>query len=522
MEAHLDLRFDGVLRDAYRLRYIPAQDAKGARIPNAFATACWCWQSGPDAPHHDITFGEALAAQLKEPTPERLSAYAIRYYHHEKSHSLRTERNLKALSSAAKKDGVPFSLINLLEDARIEHLEREATKCPFGWTGFEGKNPGETPGGYFLAIIQADGNPAEAICETGPDFTEDQAARVRDYYFPASLKCPSTWAILKLAKEWVKEFGAPPSGGAGASGSGSGERTLNEDMVAALEAQMSAALREAIEGAASDLGGDKDSKSTPKAASMGERHSVEVEEFSTGDVLCGSTNLDIPLVESLTAMSRRAFPRTQSKVCTISPSKRLNMRNVMRDMDRVYRRKVEGDEISPMQIVFMLDCSGSMTHKSGYKKLTAHDIGCVVLAVLSRLAQQGIVKGHAILTVGENRKARCQTFPLPMADDQIRKIFSNGEFEGFDSAMRVCSPLLKQAALVLAYTDGHIRDARVEKAFWHRHGIYSVGMYCGDIKLATSLGDWFDSALARETPEGLIDALTQILLKWSKTKALAA
>lgn len=546
MDTHLGLRFEGSLRDSYRLRYIPSADVKGTRIPGAFATACWMWQTDPASPHHVITFGEALADQLKAPSDERLSAYAVNYYHHEKAHSLYTERNLKALNQAAQKEGVPFSLINLLEDARIEHLEREATKRPFNWTEYEGKNTGSSPVGYFLAIIQADGVTKNAKRKLGAELTKGQAERVRDYYYPAALKCPSTWAILKLAKGWVKEFGAPPSsgGGSGSAGAGSpgdgeekkgkgggrggspGEGTLNPDMVAALEAQLNSAIREAIEAAGSDLGGkgkssEEAKKDKSKIFGMGQRHSIAVEEFSTADLLTGGTNLDLPLVERLTAMSRRAFPRTMVKQTTVSPSKRLYMRNVIRDIDRIYRKKVAGDEIVPMDLVFMLDCSGSMNSRSGYKTLTAHDIGCAVLAVLSRLAQQGIVKGHAILTAGVGKRSMCQTFSLPMSDEQIGKIFSSGCFEGFHAAMRVCNTIIQKASLVLAYTDGHITDCRINKSFWHGHGIYSVGMYCGQVANAPDLGEWFDATLARETPDGLIDTLTQILVKWSRSKSAA-
>ena len=557
MDAHLALRFAGSLRDAYRLRYVPAADVKGKRIPGAFATACWMWQTDPTAPHHVITFGEALADQLKRPSDERLSAYAVRYYRHEKAHSLHTERNLKALNLAAQKVGVPFSLINLLEDARIEQLEREAEKQPFEWTTFEGCNTGTSPVGYFLAIIQADGMAKEAKRKLGAGLTKAQAERVRDYYYPASLKCPSTWAILKLAQEWVKEFGVPPQAGKGAKGSGAagagapgeaegsgtegaesagegkgkspgtnpGEGTLNPDMEAALAAQLDEAIREAVEVAGSDLGGKdpspEEKERKAKLFAMGERHSIAVKEFSSADLLTGSTDLDLPLVERLAAMSRRAFPRTQTKITTVSPSKRLNMRNVIRDLDRIYRKKVEGDEIVPMEIVFMLDCSGSMNAASGQTKLSTHDVGCAILAVLSRLAQQGIVKGHAILTAGDGGRAKCQTFALPMTDEQIGKIYSSGDFEGFDSAMRLCASLLKKAALVLAYTDGHITDTRIDKSYWHRHGIYSVGMYCGEPGRAAALSEWFDADLARETPDGLIDALTQILLKWTRARAAA-
>jgi len=93
------------------------------RMRRNFDTACWSF-----VPPHLIFVGDQI---FKNCTAKPKAYYAESYLVHEVGHSLFTERDLKAVNLALGASAIPFKLLNLAEDARIEWLMRSRLKRCF-------------------------------------------------------------------------------------------------------------------------------------------------------------------------------------------------------------------------------------------------------------------------------------------------------------------------------------------------------------------------------------------------------
>ena len=136
--------------------------------------------------------------------------------------------------------------------------------------------------------------------------------------------------------------------------------------------------------------------------------------------------------------------------------------------------------------------------------------GQYLLAGLNKLATDGLIDAYLTLTMGRGKMALRETFKLPVPIGVIEKIPAVGGSECFKNAFEATRGLLDAGDLVLAYSDGDICDAKVAQSQWRRRGLFSVGLYVGGDQ-SERLRTWFDSALCRETTEGLAMELAALL-----------
>jgi hypothetical protein len=471
---HSKLRFDDVLTEAYRLRFIPAK--KNAK---SFDTACWCYL--PREKAHLITFGEKLAEKLERGS---LDAYALSFYHHEVGHAFWTDRDLVALREELKAAGILFALFNLAEDARIEELSRTRWGQPFNWLSFEKQEIGHAPHELLFNIIQADGN-----CASVESLIADPSVKAKTFPFVESfyqrfLAAPTSRALIPILKEWIEKGGAQPPD----------DPACDLAVAAAVQAG-----EIKLDGIDCDHESDEGGGPTPPV----ETGSYTISESGNHDFLAEGqyTDLDPDIVDFLAAAMKKAFKGGMRKVSTSQPSKRMNLRAIVRGSELIYRRKVNLADGRRRRVRIFFDCSGSM---SSCKKAGLHLMGA-----LSALAQSGVIEAKLILTKAHGRKACSQVFALPMPLAAIAQIPTNGGAECFDAAMKKTAKILEPGDLVLAFTDGNINDEKIDRAYWRRRGVFSIGLYVGD-DLTEVLHRWFDTGLCRERVEDLAIGLAEL------------
>jgi hypothetical protein len=471
---HSKLRFDDVLTEGYRLRFIPVRmNAK------SFDTACWCYL--PKEKAHLITFGERLADKLERGS---LDDYSLAYYHHEVEHSFSTERDLVALSKDLKDAGILFKMFNLAEDARIEALARARWGRPFNWLSFEKQEIGHAPHELLFNIIQADGD-----CTSVKSLIADPGVKAKTFPFVENfyrrfIAAPSSRALIPILKDWIDKGGAQP------------EDDPCCDLAVAAAVQ---AGEIKLDGIDCDHEGDEGGGPTPPV----ETGSYTISESGNHDFLAEGqhTDLNPDIVDFLAAAMKKAFKGGMRKVSTCQPSKRMNLRALVRGSELIYRRKVNLADGRRRRVRIFFDCSGSM---NSCKKAGLHLMGA-----LSALAQSGVIEAKLILTKANGRKAVHQVFALPMPLDAIAQIPTNGGAECFDAAMKKTAKILEPGDLVLAFTDGNINDEKIERAYWRRRGVFSIGLYVGE-DLTEVLHQWFDAALCRERVEDLAIGLAEL------------
>ena len=453
--------------------------------PN-FDTACWVWR---DSCHNILVGADIVKKARAELDDELMVQYAGAYVRHEYSHARWTERDLETVNARLKTAGVPFSLFNLFEDARIEHREREASTEPFGWLRFEQPVPRFTADAVFWSCIQFEGD-FDGVREHCADKFEELDEVIE--FYEQALKTDDFEEMLALMQRWLEKFPPP-------------EPDLNreggEGLAAALELAMD-------EEAFAELVKDAEVVEGPKAsvnalgAQSGDTESVQVAESGAGRVLSRMSRhrLDAQRVARLSHQLKALFVAKTRPVSTWEPSRRVSLRNDLADRAPYRQRQLEGRR--RRKVHMLVDCSGSMMglhiHESRY-----------LIAALSELARAGVCEGRVTFSLVHDHRARHETWKLPMPDERIGAIEAPGEAEGLESAMHAHLHQLREADLVMVYTDGHICDHPIDKAYWHNQGVFTWGLYVGQAESMTieMLSKFFDRTVVRDNAEELLQAM---------------
>lgn len=493
------------------------------RLKNNFNTACWTY-----SPPHLIFIGKNLfdkpnLLEKVESSKELQSLYIESHYHHENAHSLYTDKDLVKVNEVLKEEGLktsfksplPFSLLNLFEDAFIEQKYRNDTTYRFNWLSvesmqFETGRPEEV----LFALIQSENNfelvnkafKAQSLTASfknpmsTENFVKTGAAldRIYEYYYLGGFKIGNTLGRIRLVKEWVEEFGMPPNNQKGGKGDES-------DLEEGKKLQENPELLQEFMESSSDLSETESQKEAPRCDPK-DANNVDVPVDKNGTkMLSDSPNQEIDEEEVLKLVSRieKAFKAINVRASTHTPQKKLSVSNILKGK-APYRKKVASSK-GPSSVFFQIDCSGSM---SGKHIKAAREIA----AALSILAKRGKVSGH-ICVSAVTSVSSWETFKLPISMETVKRIHAFGNAEGLEPALKGNLDKIRQAELVMVFTDGQICDRPIVKSDFNKFGIQTWGIYVGDSHshVLQKLDQYFDKALVRDTALATIDAmLTQI------------
>jgi hypothetical protein len=525
------------------------------RIKPNFKTASWCVKADK---HYIVVGNDILKAQNLEEDYKIYEPYIISYLFHEVGHSLFTEPDLKAVSHALKAVKVPFVLMNLFEDARIEHLMRTKSKRAFEWAIYETLNEPKSPSDLLFCIIQNDG-----IAKLYKE--HEHYDRVYEYYYLSMIELNSTWDLIPLLEEWVKEFSKqsekeirkgindakkpqePQDGdeddsneSAGGDGdeqapsdepedqgnegtqtedesesenstnsarSSSEDESEDEKPCDMEDLQLSASLNAEGNDADSFL---EDTEDLENALNEGaprkevENESVEVSEFTTNTVrqLGRGGHYDHELVKKLLPQFIRLFRSDIGFKNTSQPTRRINLRGICKnDYSAPFRKKLVSARASK-DVVIIVDCSGSMGSIMPDMR--------IVLAIFSELAKRGYVKGYVVLSGVNRGTAMAETLSLPLSEETINEIHGVYGSEGLDHAFKTALPLMQKADWNICLTDGMINDSRIDKRFYNSKRVRTLGIYIGD-EDDCDMSPWFDYQAVEPDVKGVVDKMLRLL-----------
>ena len=121
----------------------PALDCR-VLIKPGLDTAAWTTRGG----RHLVFVGDRVLPweRARSMSDEQLRRFYAALIRHEMAHAEFTRPVFAQMRELCERTGTDFSTLNLLEDARVEHWEREVSGQPFGWEGFvraplEGREP---------------------------------------------------------------------------------------------------------------------------------------------------------------------------------------------------------------------------------------------------------------------------------------------------------------------------------------------------------------------------------------------
>ena len=134
-------------------------------------------------------------------------AFAAQILRHEKWHGLVTVRDVAALAAACRRDGVPFTVFNILEDIRIEWKAKSVESEWFNWTLWLDINPAKNALHAILNLKMAEDSGWGSRWSAPTNDLNDL-----EVFFTRARNAVDSWEVIKLAKEFIERFGteAPP------------------------------------------------------------------------------------------------------------------------------------------------------------------------------------------------------------------------------------------------------------------------------------------------------------------------
>ena len=213
------LRRDGILRVLSQIS--PVQDWIVNFNPD-LPTASWNMDCLNNLKRHHIQIGDRLHQLCVERIRRKgrkLQRFCEAVIRHEVAHGLFTDHDLAKIDLQCQAVGLPWRLLNVFEDARIEHLERERSKDPvtgkpwrFHWWCFV-PVPKETerPGEYFHALLNKEASSWSRYSVGAPCWRGKAGvdARIRDHYYHRAIHTKQTADLIALCQEWMSEFPRP-------------------------------------------------------------------------------------------------------------------------------------------------------------------------------------------------------------------------------------------------------------------------------------------------------------------------
>lgn len=451
-------------------------------------TACWAWREEPKPGEHKIWIGERSVDLCTKKPADKIYIQSLLL--HEIAHSKLTVKDIKAVAKWCKDNKIPFSLFNLFEDARIEHIFRVTYSRNFLWAEYEKpiKNKDLNPTSALFKFIQRENRRVRFPA------TFKEGERVRCYY-ERIIACESTYDLMPILLEWIEEFPPENSGGKGSSKKddssdpvelGELDIVVTEEQEAAMDADATEIIFYCFDT------GDQEVVSQ-------ETESTLLTDFTTGEIsVPGGQGRITEGFERYIPLAEKLFKDKKGYVNTASPSKRLNRKSLIGASDKLYRKKTV-KRSAKRNVNVVVDCSGSM---GGNPIANAR----AFVTILNQLALQGKVEGHLVLTSIEDDTGLTETHRLPVSEEFISGIPANGEGENIAGTVELIKPLLRKADYNFFVTDGEITDSPLNKVQLRREGIYTFGLYVGDFE-ASRLSRWFDRFIVRDSLEGLLNEM---------------
>jgi len=163
-------------------------------IKRNFDTACWVFHQGS----HRIYMGEKLFSMTLNDCNKADFIHSVLF--HEMSHALWTDRKMNEVEKTLKEKQIPFNLLNLFEDARIESRFTQTNGRKFNWSRHMPVPEISNPLSIFYSIkfFEGDDNSVIAPLEIKERVTE---------YYQRCIDCVNTKSVIDVCESWIEEFG---------------------------------------------------------------------------------------------------------------------------------------------------------------------------------------------------------------------------------------------------------------------------------------------------------------------------
>jgi hypothetical protein len=429
---------------------------------DAGVTGTWRFENNSHIIRLGVKFVDAITAiypvRGQSGKDKRDIEFAMQILRHEAWHGRVTERDLDALAKQCRTRSIPFLLVNLMEDMRLEHLARKAEGRTFNWWKYMNLEVPTNPTHALMKMVLSE----SYFCTTFVDHkhpkfkTHAKLWREKVEEFANRIKAaPSTWDVVDIAQEWLDYWHA--------EGWTRKDHTLPKNKL--------------VDG---DIGGDRDGSELDMVKPQGSKSQslqnnssnsanvpfnpptrVPIARFAchTGARPIVASEANAIAMEMRTIIARTASHRSAR---TSTSGSRLHIAGVASRSDRAFRSY--GKTGGKPHLVALVDFSGSMA-----QDWDSH--GRMFTAAVLRLLRSGDITGKLFATGG----GMLAEIPLSMTDDQLRDVSPHLTGENIRDSLNALQQEVQDASAVLIYTDAELMDGHVDAGEWRRKGVDLVG-----------------------------------------------
>lgn len=470
------------------------------KIKRGFDTACWAFLNN----QHHIYLGDAMFRDVQP------SASGESYVHsmvfHELGHSRWTSRNMDKVSALLEKMDLPFGLLNLFEDARIEQKWRDMTDLKFDWELMNKPFEIQSAVQCYFAMIFFEGDMDKIVWDGDID-------KVQGFY-DRSLAAMNTMEVVYIVADWVEEFGKgvqtpetgmPSSDGGADNDSGKDGGDLQHAVQVAISGSLAELDDDAVTVKVIGQSDDGDDDGNGGGAPEGDGGLTDKQKDNErlidfdNDLMCSYSRVFDKVGATKTAhMIRKIFLTKAFYKSTHRPSKRINKRifSGNKDVPMYVRKEAKG--MNKVKINLIIDCSGSMSGEP-------IENAVYIAAVFNQLALKGVVDCKVILS--EEDVHPYPNINLPVSDDTIGRIGRLGGGEGLERCFNTHLDEMREADFNFVVTDGHLTDGDIKKSYYQSRGIFTIGMYANPEPRGEDLKRWFDVGIVRRDLSSLFSTL---------------
>lgn len=491
------------------------------------------------------------------------------YGRHEREHARQTIQDLKQVNKDLDALKIPFSLFNLFEDSRIEHISRQELGINFDWMVFEDIAPATNPFNLYLRCIQLEGEADQEALDSETPFDKDGARTIGhvaesvETYYQRACGCTTSEQLYPVIVEFLEEFKndlPPPPEDEGGEGGGSKPGKGGEEGEG--EGESGSKPGEPGEG------GESEEEYTGAGERAGDL-STAAEAADKGDDFFSEFESDTEVVGGTDAAGQEAEAKAKGKLKddgqrppnpkappgqgipeSITPQasggraeERYFLTDYPGELDAEYKKRVVNLTATLMRM-FKTHSLPAATETPGRRMSGRHlaqgelrfihkkvfggkgkrkyDIvydcsgsmsgrpdreGKLFLLALNNLARRGFLEGSLILSGWVGGRPGWLSYQFPVKDELILRIHPHHQSEGLQSALADNLKSLIGKDDVFVYTDACICDEPLNRGFFASRRVWPVGLYVGSDRAAATMEQHFPQNIIRNTIEELVEAM---------------
>jgi uncharacterized protein with von Willebrand factor type A (vWA) domain len=482
-------------------------------------------------------------------TKKDIIDYSLSLTIHELGHAHYTTRDRDAMQQRLKETGIPFALLNLAEDARIEKLMKDLTKKMgggelfFDWERWlktpEGKADMSAEAILFAIINTEDTKPIYA----------PKANRVSEYYV-RFISAKDTFEVIDILVEWRDEFHPKEKNNKKNEeeqqqqqsqsmqnslqnlenaiteinprrGNGDNPALRNlEDMANSMMSQEEIEnLIDELESSSMSVEDGHKPEADKQAPAQDKGKNNTIMECSNTDTIFNQNGKkgEIFVDEYNDIMTNLKKMKQESKktIETREPSREINARRLgliknNPNTTKLYKKKVVESNKKGKSILLVLDLSGSMNG-------APIDAQRTIALACNELARKN--KRLAIDMMGSKTmggKSLYQVVTLPSNSDALMSISAGGN-EGIAYALQKNTSLLKKKDAIVFITDGHLDSKEISKEHIGKYlspKTKTIGLYVGREKsFNEDMKEWFDYTINATSVSAAVEQMVSVIEK---------